>query len=465
VNGDDLPQTRADVVGETGHVLGFGGAEMASAVEVPKLQPGREVFGLKIEFQMFDGHLASVHRRAASAADPKFSDLQDMRGPIFDAIREDGTDDLVLPHIGIKMVQQRRDAAMPAQAFVEAFHAETIAQWTALVAAVQRPILLTRIVVCGEPSVVKPSALFLLAAFSVSTIFAQDAKPALPAIPPPLSVPAPGPVTDKPYAPQAILQGGVVIPLYPEGSPFLKAERVREAEQYNMSRAVPGRISSIVNIHNPSIEVHRVEGGLNTGAAIILAAGGGHNTLNVAGESADFVPFFFNYGVNTIILRNRLRRDGYEPRTDAVNDAMQAIRLVRAHAKSWNIDPNKIGIMGFSAGAELATPPAVFFEEWDRTNSAATDPLAGVSARPDFVGVIYPGPTPYARGANPPVPRNAPPAFIVCPSSGDRIHALWANEYYMAMLNAGIPNIEMHLYGNGRHPGDELPDGTRMSGE
>jgi endo-1,4-beta-xylanase len=181
----------------------------------------------------------------------------------------------------------------------------------------------------------------------------------------------------------------------------LKAERVREAEQYNMNRAVPGRISSIVNIHNPSIEVHSVDGSINTGAAIILAAGGGHNTLNVGTEGADFVPFFFNYGVSTVILRNRLRRDGYSPQTDAVNDAMQAIRLVRAHAKEWNIDPNKIGIMGFSAGAELAAPAAVFFEDFDKKNNAASDSLAGISSRPDFVGIIYPGPTPFARGREP----------------------------------------------------------------
>jgi len=227
---------------------------------------------------------------------------------------------------------------------------------------------------------------------------------------------------------------------------------------------VPGRINSIVNIHNPSIEVHTVEGGINTGAAIILAAGGGHNTLNVGTEGADFVPYFYNYGVNTVILRNRLRRDGYNPRTDEVNDALQAIRLVRAHAKEWHIDPNKIGMMGFSAGAELAAPAAIFFEDFDKTNSAASDPLAGIPSRPDFVGIIYPGPSPFARGGNPPIPRNASPAFITCAGAGDRVHAVWANEYFLAMLKAGIPNVEMHIYGNGRHPGDALSDGSRMSG-
>jgi acetyl esterase/lipase len=257
----------------------------------------------------------------------------------------------------------------------------------------------------------------------------------------------------------------VVVPLYPPGSPFLKADRVREAEQYSMSQAVPGRINSIVNIHNPSIEVHTVDRGLNTGAAVILIAGGGHNTLNVGSESADFVPFFYNYGVNTIILRNRLRRDGYNVQADAVNDALQSIRLVRAYAKQWNIDPNKIGIMGFSAGAELAAPSAVLFEDFDRKNSDSGDPLAGITSRPDFVGIVYPGPTPFARNRTPPpIPRNAPPAFIACAGSGDRVHAVWAIEYFTAMLGMSVPNIEMHMYGNGRHPGDPLGDGSRMTG-
>jgi endo-1,4-beta-xylanase len=287
----------------------------------------------------------------------------------------------------------------------------------------------------------------------------------LPPLPAPLGVPKPGPVTDAPYAPQPILPGGVVIPLYPPGSPFLNMARVKEAEQYSMSQAVPGRINSIVNIHNPSIEVHTVDRGLNTGAAVILIAGGGHNSLNVGGESADFVPFFYNYGVNTVILRSRLRHDGYNPQVDEVNDALQAIRMVRAYAAEWKIDPHKIGVMGFSAGAELAMAAAVLFDDFDKKNNAAGDPLAGVTARPDFVGSIYPGPSPFAKNRTaPPIPRNVPPAFVVCGGSGDRVHAIWAMEYFSAMLNLGVPNIEMHIYGNGRHPGDALPDGSHMTG-
>ncbi len=278
-------------------------------------------------------------------------------------------------------------------------------------------------------------------------------------IPAPMGIPSPGPSTDEPYVPQPILPGGIVVPLYPPGSSFLKQDRIKEAEKYNMSSAVPGRISSIVNIHNPSIEVHMVERGINTGAVVIVAAGGGHRTLNVGGESADFVPFFYNYGINTVILRNRLRSDGYVAETDAVNDAMQSIRMVRKHAEQWRIDPKKIGIMGFSAGAELSSPAAVGFEAFDSANNMPSDPLAGVTSRPDFVGIVYPGPTPFARSPKTAIPRNAPPAFITCSGAGDRGHAIWANEYFLAMLQAGIPNVEMHIYGNGFHPGSNGASG------
>ncbi|HKD09066.1 MAG TPA: alpha/beta hydrolase [Bryobacteraceae bacterium] len=290
-------------------------------------------------------------------------------------------------------------------------------------------------------------------------------KATIPPLPAPMAIPKPGPATDQPYAPQPILPGGVVVPLFPPNSPYLKADKIREPEQYNMSQAVPGRINSIVSIHNPSIEIHSVDRGINTGAVVILAAGGGHNTLNVGSEAADFVPFFYNYGVNTVILRNRLRCDGYNPQTDEVYDALQAIRLVRAHAKELNFDPNRIGIMGFSAGAELAAPAAVLFDDFDKKNSDPSDPLAGTTSRPDFVGIIYPGPSPFARNRTaPPIPSNTPPAFIVCAGSDDAVHAMWADEYFSAMLAKRVPNVEMHIYGNGRHPGDPLPDGSRMSG-
>lgn len=291
-------------------------------------------------------------------------------------------------------------------------------------------------------------------AFSLALCVLVPALAQLPPLPAPQDIPSAGPAASGPYAPQAIVRGGIVVPLYPPDSPYLNRERVSEPEKYTMSEDVPGRINRIDNVHNPSIEIHKADPRRNTGTVIIVAPGGGHRTLVVGSEGADLVPFFYNYGVNTVILRNRLRVDGYEPKTDAVQDALQAVRMVRAYSEELGFDPSKVGIMGFSAGAELSAPAAVEFPDFDKAHNGSGDPFAGVTSRPDFVGIIYPGPTPFAANRVPPaIPANVPPAFIATPGSGDRIHAIWAMEYFLAMLLKGVPNIEMHVYGNGTHGG------------
>ncbi len=257
---------------------------------------------------------------------------------------------------------------------------------------------------------------------------------------------------EGPFVPKPALPGGKVISLYPADSPKLKRERIHEAEKYNTT-GKSDRLLNTINIHNPSIEVHLAEDREANGAAVIVAPGGGHKILWVGPEGYDTVAFFGKVGVSTIVLRNRLRVDGYEPTTDAVNDAFQAIRIVRAHAEEWKLDPHKIGIIGFSAGAELAAPTGLFFEQFAADNNDPSDPLAGVSARPDFVGLIYPGPTPFTREPATAIPANVPPSFIVCAGSGDRVHAAWADDYFRAMLNRSVPNLEMHIYGRGRHGG------------
>jgi endo-1,4-beta-xylanase len=293
---------------------------------------------------------------------------------------------------------------------------------------------------------------------TVALVVPSLAQAPLPPVPAPQAVPKPGPVTKGPYAPQALLPGGIVMPLYAPGSPFLNAKRVSEAEIYTLDPAVPGRVQYMTNIHNPSIEVHLASGGNNSGTAVILAAGGGHSLLVIGAEATDPVPYFYQYGINTIILRYRLRTSGYEPKTDGVNDIQQAIRLVRAHAAEWHIDPKKIGVMGFSAGAELATASDISYPAFDAKNNAPSDPLASISARPDFVGVIYPGPSLFtpvwtAKNGVPAIPKDAPPSFIASGGWQDKVSSVWADEYFSAMLNAGVPNVEMHIYGRGRHAG------------
>lgn len=292
---------------------------------------------------------------------------------------------------------------------------------------------------------------------SLSLNAADASAPVLPPPPAPQGVLVPGPKTSSPYVPLPVVPGGVVIPLFSPDSPYLKQDKLTEPEEYHGYD--PDRLGYIIHIHNPSIEFHAGNRALNTGATLILAGGGGHNKLNIGGESIDQVSFFALQGINTVILRNRLRSDGYDPRTDAVRDTLQAIRLVRAHAKAWNLDPKKIGVMGFSAGAELAAAASLQWEEFERENNGPADPLAKVSARPDFSVLIYPGPSPFARGGKPAIPRDMPPAFITSAGWGDWIHAIWATEYFTALLEDGVPNVEMHIYARGHHPGDKVGPG------
>ena len=184
------------------------------------------------------------------------------------------------------------------------------------------------------------------------------------------------------------------MPLFPPGFAVPQGRRVREAESLQHERR-PCRAGSAASSTStirrsrciPSIE------GMNTGAAVILVAGGGHNTLNVGTRRRRLRPVLLQ-------LRRQHRDPAQSPaprwlqsrRPTRSYDAQQAIRLVRAYAKEWNIDPNKIGIMGFSAGAELAAPAAVLFEEFDKKNSDRGDPLAGDQLAARFRRHHLPGP-------------------------------------------------------------------------
>lgn len=294
--------------------------------------------------------------------------------------------------------------------------------------------------------------LSLLCLLAVSCIACVFQVPNLSAAVPQL-IPQAAEATDAPYQPQAISPGGIVIPIYAPDSTFLNHTRVKEAEVYTM-HDVPGRIHNIVNVHNPSIEVHTVPKNVNTGVGMIILAGGGHKRLIIGSEGTDLVPYFYNYGVNTIILRYRLRDDGYNAEVDAVNDTLQAIRLVRSRAAEWGIDPKKIGVMGFSAGGEPSANAALQYVMFDGEHNRPDYPLAGISSRPDFVGLIYTGPSAITKSPESvEIPKDVPPAFLVSASYGNASHTKWSFDYYMAMLDKEVPNIEIHMYGNGWHGG------------
>ena len=271
---------------------------------------------------------------------------------------------------------------------------------------------------------------------------------------------ADSPATSAPaklLEPQPILAGGTVVTLFPPGHPALKQlSGYDQPEKVNRSKDADHRVLNITNIHNPSIALQLPPADKANGTAVIVAAGGGNTTLWVGPEGADIGKWLNGLGVAAFNLRYRLKP--YDSAVDALADTQRAVRMVRAHAKEWGVAPDKIGVMGFSAGGEQAARVALNF---DAGNPDATDPVDRESCRPDFVVLVYAG---WLHVDLDHVPHNAPPAFCVCAGVDDAFHAKETVDFYNAYFNAKIP-AELHIYAHGGHGGgigtrNGIPFGT-----
>jgi endo-1,4-beta-xylanase len=204
----------------------------------------------------------------------------------------------------------------------------------------------------------------------------------------------------------------------------------------------------VENIHNPSIEVHLAPSDKAIGMAVVVAPGGGNKVCVVGSEGTDIAAWLNGLGVHAFIERYRLRP--YESATDALADTRRSIRMVRAHAKEWGVDPKRVGIMGFSAGGEQAGWVTIKFDEGDPKND---DPIEKESCRPDFSVLVYPG---WLKMDLSSIPKNTPPTFITSAGVDDAFHAKQSVEFYNALFDAKIP-VEMHIYGHGGHGGAVNP--------
>lgn len=249
--------------------------------------------------------------------------------------------------------------------------------------------------------------------------------------------------------PKPILEGDKVVTLFPPGHPALKQLNGYDMpEKFNFSKDAHRHVLNITNIHNPSIELQLPPPGKANGTAIIVAAGGGNTTLWVGPEGAEIGKWLNSLGIAAFNERYRLKP--YDSAVDALADTQRAIRMVRAHAKEWGVDPKKIGIMGFSAGGEQAARAALNFDEG---KPDAADPVDRESCRPDFVVLVYAG---WRSLDLSHVPKNAPPAFCVCAGVDDAFHAKETVEFYNAYFEAKIPT-ELHIYAHGGHGGSISP--------
>ncbi|WP_339916830.1 alpha/beta hydrolase [Yeosuana marina] len=225
-------------------------------------------------------------------------------------------------------------------------------------------------------------------------------------------------------------------------------------------------------VQNPTLEVYLPTKRNATGQAVIVCPGGGYHYLTYDFEGTDIAKWFNSKGIAAFVLKYRLPNSksikiSYEA---PLQDAQRAIRIVRSQAEKWNVNPNKIGIIGFSAGGHLASTLGTQFNTPNHFKETAIDTI---SARPDFMVLIYPvvtmkldythkGSRTNLLGENPSedlvkqfsneleVTKNTPPTFIVHAEDDHSVPVENSLQLYKALKDNGVIT-EMHLYPYGGH--------------
>lgn len=255
------------------------------------------------------------------------------------------------------------------------------------------------------------------------------------------------------------------IPLYPGPIPNSKPgngnEKIEKQE-----------ITVISNVQVPDIAVYLPTKRFATGQAVVICPGGGYWILAYDLEGTDIARYLNSIGVAAIVLKYRLPTYGNTvvPHQAPLMDAQRAMRLVRLNAAKWNIDPAKIGIMGFSAGGHLASTLGTHFDAGD---PAASDSVERMSCRPDFMILMYPvitftesfmhkGSRDALLGNDPDpelvryysnelqVKDNTPPAFLVHADNDKGVPVENTLLMYQALRAKKIP-AELHILSEGDH--------------
>jgi acetyl esterase/lipase len=226
-----------------------------------------------------------------------------------------------------------------------------------------------------------------------------------------------------------------VIYLWPNGVPGFE-NRKNEPEQ--------AKDWWVKNIHNPSLTVYLPPKEKANGSAVIICPGGGHSQLVITAEGQDAAEYFNSIGVTAFVLKYRLFREEnslYKPE-HALQDGRRAMRIVRQQAAAWSLDTNRIGLMGFSAGGELAG--WVAFNS-SNENQLKADSIDKQKPKPGFLILVYPGPlaVPETIGLD------APPLFMVA-ANDDECCSEPIVKLLQLYRKANV-KTEVHLYAQGKH--------------
>ncbi|WP_040351861.1 alpha/beta hydrolase [Blastopirellula marina] len=219
----------------------------------------------------------------------------------------------------------------------------------------------------------------------------------------------------------------------------------------------------------PTITVYLADGADKTNCGVVVLPGGGYGHLATGHEGVDIAKWYNSFGVSAFVVEYRHRGRGYA-HPAPIQDAQRAIRTVRARAEEFGVSPDKIGVMGFSAGGHLASTAATHFDAGD---AKAADPIDQVSCRPDFAILCYPvialdqpfthrGSQKNLLGENPDkalvkslsnesqVTSDTPPTFLFHTSEDTGVPPQNSIVFYEALQKAKVP-AEMHIFAKGRH--------------
>lgn len=243
------------------------------------------------------------------------------------------------------------------------------------------------------------------------------------------------------------------LPLWADGAPG-SVDRMKEAEKED---AGPGKCN-VTNIHHPSITPYLVTA-KPPRTAVLICPGGGHRMLCLGHEGYDLGQWFADHGIAAFVLKNRLAKDPgstYTVDEHAMADTRRALRMIRSKATEWNVDPTKLGVLGFSAGGELAALAAMDSDEGD---SKSTDAIDRMGCRPDFQVLIYPGSSNRFT-----VKKGMPPVFIALGAKDRDDISKGMVQFYLKYKEADVP-AELHVYSNAGHGFGYRPGSTGAAGD
>ena len=252
------------------------------------------------------------------------------------------------------------------------------------------------------------------------------------------------------------------IRLWPKEAPGEKGDIGAEADTTKPTDGLVGgkRLMRIGNVATPTMSIFSPPKDKDTGAAVVICPGGAYNILAWDLEGTEVCDWLNSIGVTGVVVKYRVpRREGLEKHTAPLQDAQRALGLVRSRAKELGLDPQRIGVLGFSAGGHLAAALSTGF---DTRTYESLDDADKTSCRPDFTILIYPAYLTLKDGGDKLAPEinvtaNTPPAFIAM-TQDDPVHVENAYSYSLALKNAQVP-CELHLYPDGGH-GYGLRPGT-----